>query len=375
MPQFSHIWLKRLGSLLFAAILVSNLVSMSHWTEDRGVNDDVCYLRQAHLFQRFGLGGFDTSLARDDDGYVATKLRNLPGYADATLPPCHTHIPASNKYVIQYPPGTGLVLALFPAGHQVVSLFAVSTIIIFLFANAALWMARSQTVRVSAIIFGCAAIYMMINPTKASYSMAPTMVVCATAGWLTALLAVDSGRQRIWLAAILGLLIGISVNFRLANLFLASGYGVYFLTAFFTRPGKETIVHGLSFALMFVAGLSPTLVSNAINAGSALATTYSSGDAVAPSIDLAVVQSYVLDLQFLLLLIATIATVVLWRHGRRDIGLFVGSNLVANIIFFATHPVFTPYYTIPISALSLWTLLFGTVIAPQKPPQSLVPAR
>jgi hypothetical protein len=363
-----------LGSVLFAVILVSNLVSMSHWTEDRGVNDDVCYLRQAHLFQRFGLGGFDTQLARDDDGYVATKLRNLPGYADATLPPCHTHIAASNKYVIQYPPGTGLVLALFPAGHQVVPLYALSTIIIFLFANAALWMARSQTALVSAIVFGCAAIYMMINPTKASYSMAPTMVVCATAGWLTALLLVGGGRHRISLAAIVGLLIGISVNFRLPNLFLASGYGAYFLAAFFARPGKETILHGLAFALMFAAGLSPTLVSNAINAGSALATTYSSGDAVAPSIDLAVVQSYVLDLQFLLLLIATIATALIWRHGRRDIGVLVGANLLANIVFFATHPVFTPYYTIPISALSLWTLLFGTVIASGKRPPTDAPA-
>ena len=35
---------------------------------------------------------------------------------------------------------------------------------------------------------------MMINPTKASYSMAPTMVVCAAAAWLTArLLAIRPG--------------------------------------------------------------------------------------------------------------------------------------------------------------------------------------
>ena len=28
---------------------------------------------------------------------------------------------------------------------------------------------------------------------------------------------------------------------------------------------------------------------------------------------------------------------------------------------FMTHPVFTPYYTVPISMLSLWTLLFATL--------------
>jgi len=34
---------------------------------------------------------------------------------------------------------------------------------------------------------------------------------------------------------------------------------------------------------------------------------------------------------------------------------------VVNVIFFMTHPVFTPYYTIPVAMLSLWTLLFATL--------------
>ena len=39
------------------AVLASNIWTMSRWSESRGVYDDVCYLRQAHLFQRFGLDG------------------------------------------------------------------------------------------------------------------------------------------------------------------------------------------------------------------------------------------------------------------------------------------------------------------------------
>ena len=38
----------------------------------------------------------------------------------------------------------------------------------------------------AAAVFGLAALYLMINPAKASYSVAPTMVLCALAGWLTA---------------------------------------------------------------------------------------------------------------------------------------------------------------------------------------------
>ena len=34
----------------------------------------------------------------------------------------------------------------------------------------------------------------MINPTKASYSVAPTMMVCALAGYLTAKLFADTDR-------------------------------------------------------------------------------------------------------------------------------------------------------------------------------------
>jgi len=365
---------KALGSVLFVLILASNLVSMSYWTEQRGVNDDFCYLRQAHLFQRFGLEGLDTSLARDDDGYNAARLSGLPGYAGAKIPPCHTFLPASDKYVIQYPPGTGLLLALFPSGHQVVPLFALSTILVFGFANAALWFARSQAAIASSTMFGCLAIYMMINPTKASYSMAPTMVACAVAGLLTALLLIDRNKQRISLAIVLGLSLGIAVNFRLPNLFLAAGYGVYFLVSFLERRDRSSLLRGLAFGLMFAIGLAPTLAANAVNAGSIFATTYSSGDAVPPELDFEVVKSYLADLQFLLIVIAVAWTALIWRRGGREIGLLVGANLLANVLFFATHPVFTPYYTIPIAALSLWTLVFATAIAPMKRRQTVVHA-
>jgi hypothetical protein len=39
-------------------------------------------------------------------------------------------------------------------------------------------------------------------------------------------------------------------------------------------------------------------------------------------------------------------------------------NLVVNIAFFMSHPVFTPYYTIPVAVFSLRSLLFGSVMLP-----------
>ena len=182
--MLSHRSLKFCGAFLCVLVFANIVWSMSHWNEARGVYDDICYLRQAHLFQRFGLSGFDTNLARDDDGYFSAKVKEigLPGEAKI----CHTLMLAAHKSVLQYPPGTGFVLAAFPAGFQVVPLNISTTTLILFFALLAICLAGTNTGIVASSVLGSAAIYFMINPAKASYSVAPTMVVCAAAGFLTA---------------------------------------------------------------------------------------------------------------------------------------------------------------------------------------------
>ena len=56
-------YLKAICGLVCFLILAANIWSMSHWTEARGVYDDFCYLRQAHLFQRYGLSGLNTDVS------------------------------------------------------------------------------------------------------------------------------------------------------------------------------------------------------------------------------------------------------------------------------------------------------------------------
>ena len=96
-------YLKALCGLALFAVLASNVWSMSRWSESRGVYDDICYLRQAHLFQRFGLDGLDTNISRDDDHYLSTKLKEMgfQSWNDAAAAPCHTLMPASGKRVMQ----------------------------------------------------------------------------------------------------------------------------------------------------------------------------------------------------------------------------------------------------------------------------------
>jgi hypothetical protein len=121
------------------------------------------------------------------------------------------------------------------------------------------------------------------------------------------------------------------------------------------------------FALAFLIGTVPTLMANAINAGSPFATTYGGVDVVPPELNSGVLWSYFEDVQFVLLIVACAWTARLWRWrdfaGVMQVELVVAGNLVVNLIFFMTHPVFTPYYAVPVAMLSLWTLLFATLVS------------
>ena len=297
------------------------------------------------------------------------KAISFPTWSDATTAPCHNMTPATNKLVMQYPPGTGFVLALFPQGFQVIPLYALATVFIFGFASLGIFYARSAVAILLTTAFGCLAIYLMINPTKASYSVAPTMVVCALAGFLTArLFSTEQRRRRLLLTGLVGLLIGVAVNFRLSNLFLASGYFLFFFASFLFYRRLETFLQGAVFGAALLAGMAPTLLANAINAGSPFSTTYGGADTTAPDFSFSVIWSYAADLQFALLLLAGAWTVVILLssigNGIRQTALVTAGNLLVNLAFFMSHPVFTPYYTIPIAMLSLWSLLFASLIQP-----------
>jgi len=85
---------------------------------------------------------------------------------------------------------------------------------------------------------------------------------------------------------------------------------------------------------------------------------------VPPELNPGVLLSYLVDVQFTLLAISVVWTAWLWRADRgraRQVAVLVAVNLAVNLIFFMTHPIFTPYYIIPIDMLSLWTLLFATL--------------
>ncbi len=210
----------------------------------------------------------------------------------------------------------------------------------------------------------------MINPAKASYSVAPTMMICALAGYLTARLFLSRQRQhRLLWTGLVGLLIGVAVNFRVPNLLLTSGYFVLFSISFLMSRRIETVLQGGLFGAALLVGMAPTLLANAINAGSPFATTYGSADVTPPIFSLSVIWSYLADMQFVLLVLAGVGTVLMLRWHRagdatRQLAVVIIVNLAVNFTFFMSHSIFTPYYTVPVTMLSLWSLLFVSLMQP-----------
>lgn len=360
-------WLKVFCCLVCFGILASNLWSISHWNERRGVFDDLCYLRQAHLFQRFGLAGLDTSIAHDDDHFFRKATADIGhiAWSDPTAPAplCHT-LMSSGKWVIQYPPGTGFLLSLFPEGSQVIGLFAVANLMIFFISAFAIALAPSLRVIFLSASVASATQYFMINPVKASYSAAPTMVLCAAVGYLTGMLLFSrkSQRSRMYILLGIGLLLGIAVNIRIANILLSAGYLVALSFCFFYKQTVASILEGVTFSGALVVGLMPTLAANAINAGAPFSTTYGAQDTLPVDLTFGIAGAYFFSIQGCLILLALLGAIYLlfakFEQSRLLISLLVTSNVVLNSAYFFSHPVFTPYYMMPIAMLSIWTLLF-----------------
>ena len=370
--------LKIVFAALCLVMLALQLRSMSGWNESRGVFDDLCYLRQAHLFQRFGFAGFDTDMSRDDDGYVRSKYREIgfAGWKDDKELPCHNTFPALGRVVIQYPPGPGLVLALFPEGRQVVPMFWLSTIAVFGFACLAIFRARKPASIVAAGLFGCLAVYLMINPIKASYSMAPTAVVCAWCGYLTArCFGVPRDDRRSAPLLTLGVLFGLSVDFRLANIFLCGGCSLFLLVDFLKFRRAQEFWRGSLFALALVVGMLPTLISYWVNTGSPFTSTYHGAPTVVPlGFTFSVVREYLNDhLQAALIALSIAGAAALWLvgdGGPRRVGQLTAANLAINLVFFLSYGLAVSYYLIPIALLSLWSLLFASVMDETETPRA-----
>jgi hypothetical protein len=89
-----------------------------------------------------------------------------------------------------------------------------------------------------------------------------------------------------------------------------------------------------------------------------------------PDFSFSIIWQYATDMQFVLLVLPVASLVWLLTtqsdSGVRRVAWITAINMFVNLAFFLSHPVFTPYYTIPIAMLSLWSLFFAEWMRPPK---------
>jgi hypothetical protein len=107
-----------------------------------------------------------------------------------------------------------------------------------------------------------------------------------------------------------------------------------------------------------------------------LATTYSGADTASPDFSFSVTADYIKDTQGALIILIGIWVAAAGIQRENKIApSIVTVNLIANLAFFLSHPIFTSYYLMPLAMLSLWTLLTSAVggVSYRTPPIMLPP--
>jgi hypothetical protein len=108
-----------LGLLAFA---IWQLADVPRFADAAEGCDAFGYQRQAALFRANGLQGLDTRLETPHSrrliaGMLETELRVRDWY-QAVAPHCHHYKRVPDRVVLQYPPGTGFLMAAFPEPVQ-----------------------------------------------------------------------------------------------------------------------------------------------------------------------------------------------------------------------------------------------------------------
>ncbi len=361
-------------------LLFMNLQSL-HSVEPIGC-DNFGYARQAELFRTRGLlGGLHTRID-EPQAALLNKLAqdhfsNSADWFQLVAPHCHHYDIRSRKIILQYPPGTGWILSLFPEPYAMQGVLVFGTTIS---AIALLWLSSRRRLSAIAVatllgaygllfwIVGNETIYWASDSIPATLFLLPPLVA----------MAAEARPRSLVLAISLGLLCGLLANIRITNVIALAGVGVQIAGS--CKLWKRSLLaeHALFVVSLlggFLVGILPILAANKVNAGGFFHSTYPPLDLAPPDLSIRAIRnglSYYFSTQVgAATLLAALAFVTFgacrWLDGDRKvvpwgtIGAIVA--VVLSLSFFATHTIHIFYYMIPASVLAAF--MVGAEVATQ----------
>lgn len=360
--------IRRVGSLLIGLLLLGVTIQQIHKFPrypDAPIDcDRFGYKRQAALFRAYGLAGLDTRLetssARRLIDAMRASGRPVEAWFQAVAPHCHHYKAASDRVVLQYPPGTGLLMLAFPEpvqsrGLLIAAILGAAALFAGLAGGSASWLGAAGAGVAGLMVVAAA------RSGHFSESVPPAILLAAIAG---ALLDWAFAAERIWPLVAVGLVIGVSGDVRIANLALGLGPLAVLGWAVLARRRGADLWRAAGFGVGMLAGVLPTLAGNQINAGSVLASTYSDVDASAPVFGLAALwrglRFYLQPHPPALLLVVSLllAAWVLWRE-RRPALLAALLSMAVSLAYLLPKAVQVSYYLTPVAAF-----LIAAAVAP-----------
>jgi hypothetical protein len=347
------------------------------------------YLRMArqirHAFSRGAWPQFKLESAQSRLLINFLQQTNVPvrRWEEVVAPHAHHYFPKSGYIGVQYPPGTSLVLAMFPQGEAV---YRLNRIVVFVFVIVgigalviAAWKQAWTSIGLVVLALNLG-LLMLARVGVLSFSinavLVPILLTCLLS--ILALWFKTAGRDRAALlsALLAGLLLGFATLIRLPSFLLLPGFVVLLW------PGlREVRVKSLPVAFVLAAiviGVIPVLINQQEVAGAWYLSTYASVDAALPTLEgvkanlsyfLGRGEASVDNWALLYALSGFIGFVLLYRRrGSNDLGLSwkrlaLASFLIwfISICYFLTHWVVAPHYMIPAIFASIALLGFGAL--------------
>ena len=258
--------------------------------------DSFGYLRMAKeirhgvehgVWPEFKLESPQTRLLID---YMQQNKVAVPRWDEVVAPHAHHYMPQSGYVGVQYPPGTGLVLAMFPQGEAV---YRLNRVVLFMFIMAgvvalaiAAW--KRAWASIGLVVLGLSLGLIVLGRLGAlSFSMNAVLVpiLLTTVFSLLALRFNTADRDRLALlfALLAGLSLGFATMIRLPSFLLSAGFLVLLWPGFRNFRIKSLPV---VFALgVTIAGVIPVVINQHNVAGAWYLSTYALVDAAPPTLE------------------------------------------------------------------------------------------
>jgi hypothetical protein len=315
------------------------------------------------------------------------KAHNVPvtRWLDLVAPLCYHYFPRTGHIGANPPPGTGLILALFPEGKAVVRL---NKLVIGLLLTTGITGLILAGIRKRWIEGGFVtlAVYLgfQVIATISSWSfsinavMAPLLLMFVSI-FVTFILETDPRHVRTaWFASLsAGLFWGLACLIRLPVALLGPGLVVLLWPASWRMSVRNRLLPFMAGTA--ITGILPVLAFQYQETGAWYLPTYGPSDASPPSL-LPLRRNLVYYLgngpgstdnwAFFVSFIAVLALVLYRRSSNRPTGLLLTWNrLVGSAVllwgipmaYFLTHPVAIPYYLVPSTFGSVVLLALGVL--------------